>query len=215
VGTKRGLPGGDGNHDDLKASKRHKSGDGKDKLHRHPTAVTIKSHVLVVNVRSNRKSLAHDFLEHIFAILNRHGVVVDLISTSEVLVSMALATSKENELQTVIKELNTHGKVNVFEDMAIVSLVGKEMRHMVGIAGKMFTALAEARTPYFVCGRVCSFLTDSADVNIALISQGASEINISCVIAQADSHRALNAIHDKLVHPVELQPVVPEDASQL
>lgn len=61
--------------------------------------------------------------------------------------------------------------------MAILSLVGKEMHHMVGIAGRMFTTLAQG------------------NVNIEMISQGASEINISCVIQSRDSIKALNLIH--------------------
>ena len=61
--------------------------------------------------------------------------------------------------------------------MAILSLVGKEMRNMVGIAGRMFTTLAQG------------------NVNIEMISQGASEINISCVIESRDSVKALNLIH--------------------
>jgi aspartate kinase len=61
--------------------------------------------------------------------------------------------------------------------MAILSLVGKQMRNMVGIAGRMFTTLAEG------------------NVNIEMISQGASEINISCVIDGKDAVKALNIIH--------------------
>lgn len=61
--------------------------------------------------------------------------------------------------------------------MAILSLVGKQMRNLVGIAGRMFTTLAEG------------------DVNIEMISQGASEINISCVIDARDAVKALNLIH--------------------
>ena len=62
-------------------------------------------------------------------------------------------------------------------DMAILSLVGKQMRNMVGIAGRMFTTLAQG------------------NVNIEMISQGASEINISCVIESRDAVKALNLIH--------------------
>jgi hypothetical protein len=61
--------------------------------------------------------------------------------------------------------------------MAILSLVGKQMRNMVGIAGLMFTTLAQG------------------NVNIEMISQGASEINISCVIDERDAVKALNLIH--------------------
>lgn len=61
--------------------------------------------------------------------------------------------------------------------MAILSLVGKQMRNMVGIAGRMFTALADG------------------NINLEMISQGASEINISCVIEGRDAIKALNLIH--------------------
>lgn len=61
--------------------------------------------------------------------------------------------------------------------MAILSLVGKQMRHLVGIAGRMFTTLGQG------------------NVNIEMISQGANEINISCVIEGRDAIKALNLIH--------------------
>jgi aspartate kinase len=61
--------------------------------------------------------------------------------------------------------------------MAILSLVGKKMRHMIGIAGRMFTALADG------------------NINLEMISQGASEINISCVIDGKDAVKSLNLIH--------------------
>lgn len=65
--------------------------------------------------------------------------------------------------------------------MAILSLVGKDMRNTVGTAGKMFTALA------------------GAGVSIEIISQGASEINISCVIAEEKALSAMRAIHERLL----------------
>jgi aspartate kinase len=66
-------------------------------------------------------------------------------------------------------------------DQAILSLVGREMRNMVGMSSKMFSSLA------------------SKGVNIEMISQGASEINISCVIDQSKGLVALQAIHDDLL----------------
>ena len=66
--------------------------------------------------------------------------------------------------------------------MAILSLVGKHMRHLVGIAGRMFTTLGQG------------------NVNIEMISQGASEINISCVIEARDAVKALNLIHQSCLN---------------
>lgn len=65
--------------------------------------------------------------------------------------------------------------------MAIISLVGKQMKNLVGVAGKMFTSLAEA------------------GISIEIISQGASEINISCVVEEKNALNALKAIHERLL----------------
>ncbi|KXS20230.1 aspartate kinase [Gonapodya prolifera JEL478] len=149
---------------------------------RHATAVTIKDNVTVLNVHSNRKSVSHGFFAHIFRTLDRHGIVVDLISTSEVHVSMALGPNvKEANLKGALSDLKRLGTVDVIADMAILSLVGRLMRHMVGIAGRMFSVLAQH------------------NVNIEMISQGASEINISCVIEQNRAAEALKAVHDACV----------------
>ncbi|KAJ3808567.1 Aspartate/glutamate/uridylate kinase [Lentinula aff. lateritia] len=143
-----------------------------------PTAVTIKERIIVINVNSNRKSVSHGFLAGIFGTLDRFGVVVDLISTSEVHVSMAIEDALAQKLlDRLILELKKSGSVYVHRHMAILSLVGREMRHLVGIAGRMFTTLG------------------NGNVNIEMISQGASEINISCVIEGKDAVKALNLIH--------------------
>ncbi|KIO33744.1 hypothetical protein M407DRAFT_240904 [Tulasnella calospora MUT 4182] len=145
---------------------------------RVPTAVTIKDNIVVLNIHSNRKTISHGFLARIFSTLDKFGVSVDLISTSEVHVSMAIEASIEKRgMQKLVNELKKSGTVSVHSDMAILSLVGKQMKHMVGIAGRMFSSLAEG------------------NVNIEMISQGASEINISCVIEAKDSVKALNIIH--------------------
>ncbi len=143
-----------------------------------PTAVTIKDNVLVLNVHSNRKTVSHGFFAKIFGTLDKYGVVVDLISTSEVHVSMAMAAGlRPRTLEKVKQDLQKVGTVSVLKDMAILSLVGKHMRNMVGVAGRMFTVLAEG------------------NVNIEMISQGASEINISCVLHEKLAIKALNLIH--------------------
>lgn len=140
-----------------------------------PTAVTIKEDIVILNVHSNRKSASHDFLATLFTVLDRYDIVVDLISTSEVHVSTAMANVPS--LPSVVAELESLGEVELLKGMSILSLVGKQMRNMVGIASRMFFTLAEA------------------NINIEMISQGSSEINISCVINQNHSLLALNEIH--------------------
>ncbi|KIW16909.1 hypothetical protein PV08_04099 [Exophiala spinifera] len=161
---------------------------------KRPTAVTMKHKILVMNIHSNKRSLSHGFFAGIFATLDKWRLSVDVISTSEVNMSMALHSEAplytggghdeyrivDQDLRGAIEELQRYGTVDIIPEMAIVSLVGKQMKNMVGIAGRMFSTLGEN------------------NVNIEMISQGASEINISCVIAERDADRALNILHTNL-----------------
>lgn len=148
---------------------------------KRPTAVTIKHSIIVINVHSNKRSLSHGFFAKIFSTLDRWRLSIDLISTSEVHVSMALhsespmlttrAPTKDSsngtgsgeeedwkiidrDLSGAIAELKQYGTVDIIPEMAILSLVGRQMKNMVGIAGRMFSTLGEN------------------NVNIEMISQG-------------------------------------------
>ncbi|KAK4114929.1 aspartate kinase [Canariomyces notabilis] len=150
---------------------------------KRPTAVTAKDKISILNIHSNKRSIAHTFLARVFSILNQQRVSVDLISTSEVHVSIAVhaANSEQCNFDEAVKQLREEcGEVSVLHDMTILSLVGAEMKNMVGIAGRMFSTLGEN------------------GVNIEMISQGASEINISCVIDARDAERAMNILHTSL-----------------
>ncbi|KAL6937611.1 Aspartokinase [Hanseniaspora osmophila] len=151
---------------------------------RSATAITSKNDIVVLNIHSNKKTLSHGFLAQIFSILDKFKLVVDLISTSEVHVSMALPipdTINSKNLKRAVTELKILGTVDVLKNMSIISLVGKQMKQFIGIAGTMFTTLAES------------------GINIEMISQGANEINISCVIEKEDTIKALQSIHSKLL----------------
>jgi aspartate kinase len=134
---------------------------------RRPTAITIKRNILVINVHSNRRSLSPDFFANIFTTLKNWRLSVDLISTSQVHISMALhyestasvstpdeGPPPDHDLHGAIHDLREYGTVDVIPNMAIVSLVGKQMKHMVGISGRMFTVLGDN------------------NINIEMISQG-------------------------------------------
>ena len=104
-----------------------------------------------------------------------HGAVVDLVSTSEVSISFTI--ERGDNLKAVKDSLERFGKVTVNVGRAILSMVGEGMKFAVGTSGLMFSALG------------------SAGVNIEMISQGASEINISCVIREEDTGKGLQAVH--------------------
>ncbi|EME82047.1 uncharacterized protein MYCFIDRAFT_211536 [Pseudocercospora fijiensis CIRAD86] len=91
---------------------------------KRPTAVTTKRGITVLNVHSKKRTRSHGFLMSIFKILDHHHLSVDLISSSEVHVSMAL----HSEISLLY--------VDLVPGMAIISLVGRQLRSMVGISGK-------------------------------------------------------------------------------
>ncbi|KAG0646405.1 Aspartate kinase FUB3 [Hyphodiscus hymeniophilus] len=121
----------------LSRTKMHRSTNCIGKRQKRPTAITIKENICVINVHSNTRSLSHSFFFNVFSILHKRRISVDLISTSEVHVSMAIhsANVPDEQLQEAHKELDAYGNVSILHDMAIMSLVGAEMRSMNGVAG--------------------------------------------------------------------------------
>lgn len=151
----------------------------REKGQKGPTAVTVKRNVTLVNIQSNRMLMAYGFMSRLFDIFNRHEIIIDLVSTSEVNVSLTI--DQNQNIEPALKELEQLGNVTIRKSMAILSLVGRGMQKSIGVAGEMFTRLAKQ------------------EVNIEIISQGASEINISCAIEDVDSDRALKAVHEMLL----------------
>ena len=163
-------------------------------LPKRPAAVTIKGGITIMNVHSKQRTRAHGFLSSIFKALDTHSLSVDLISSSEVHVSLALHSEisllsgqgeeelkiESESLAAAVDDLRMWGDVDLVPGMAIISLVGRQLRSMVGISGRFFSTLGEH------------------GINIEMISQGASEINISCVIEESEASRALNVVHTNL-----------------
>ncbi|KAL8835477.1 MAG: hypothetical protein Q9170_003310 [Blastenia crenularia] len=163
---------------------------------KRPTAVTVKQQITVVNVHSNQKVDSPEFLAKICTILAAHALAVDLFEKNECHVSLAVHSKSslvstthggenkyliENEdLKNAVRELEEYGVVDVVHGMAILSLIGTGLKRSIGIAGKFFTALG------------------NSNINIDMISQGASEISIACVIKEREAHRALNVVHSEL-----------------
>ena len=125
------------------------------KTPKRPTAITVKDNVTVINIHSNKRSISYGFFAKIFSILDAHHISVDLISTSEVHVSMAIHSATSSSTFGKAKtELEECGEVSILHDMAILSLVGAEMKNMIGLSGKMFSVLGDY------------------NVNVEMISQG-------------------------------------------
>ena len=141
-------------------------------------AIVHKRDVSVVNITSTRMLAQHGFLARIFDAFARHEVVVDMVATSEVSVSVTCAQA---ELSALLAELRAFATVTVEGDAAMVALVGRNFRDAVGVGGQVFGALADAGIP------------------VRMISQGATKINVTFVVADGDVEAAVQALHRELI----------------
>ncbi len=148
-------------------------------------AIAAKKGMKVINVRSPRMLMAHGFLRALFEAFDRHSCAADLVSTSEVSVSVALDASRD--VSALISDLKKLGEVDVEDGKAIICLVGKHIRGQAGIAASVFSTVAAAK------------------VNVHMISQGASEINISFVVEEADVPLVVKRLHQRFFEAPEVR----------
>ncbi|KAI0506727.1 aspartate kinase [Xylaria bambusicola] len=147
---------------------------------RRPTAVTVKDDVLLVHVICNRNTKSGGLLIQVFDRLERNNIPVDLIATSERNVSLAVHSPGNSSAVLRLKEeLERFGQVAIVKNMSIVTIVGHKMRSQIGVAstGSSATTIVTYPTNASVDETLAALA--AANVNIHLISQGASEISIS------------------------------------
>jgi aspartate kinase len=144
-------------------------------------AIAAKKRITVVDVVATRMLMAHGFLKSIFDVFASHRCPVDMVSTSEVSVSVTVDSNES--IAAIASDLARLADVKYESRKAIVCLVGENIRNTPGIAAKVFSAIA--------------------DVNIRMISQGASEINISFVIDEADVPAVVSRLHQTFFSEVD------------
>lgn len=138
-------------------------------------AIALKKGTKILNIKAPRLLIAHGFLRSLFEVFEKHSLSPDLVNTSEVSVSVAIDGS--SDVKDLVNDLKELGTVEVENGKAIVCLVGDNIRGRVGICADVFGLVAKA------------------NINIHMVSQGASEINISFVIEESDAVRAVQALH--------------------
>jgi len=146
-------------------------------------AIAAKKRITVVDVVATRMLMAHGFLKSIFEVFAAHRCPVDMVSTSEVSVSVTVDSNES--IAAIAADLARLADVKYEGRKAIVCLVGENIRNTPGIAAKVFCAIE--------------------DVNIRMISQGASEINISFVIDEADVPKVVSQLHQVFFSEVDPQ----------
>lgn len=136
-------------------------------------SITSKKEITVLNIYSPKMLLAHGFLKKIFEVFDKHKTSVDVITTSEVNVSLTL--DNDESIEGIIKELSEFSEVNVDRDKSLVCIVGSNLKYIPGVAKKVFQVLGE--------------------FNITMISQGASVINISFVVDRDKLNDVIKTLH--------------------
>jgi aspartate kinase len=141
------------------------------------TSIASKPGITVINVASSRMLMAHGFLARLFSIFAEYGKSVDVISTSEV--SVSLTIDNEERLEEIRAALGQIGDVRIIRSKAIVCVVGEGMKSTPGIGARILTALARA------------------GVNIEMVSEGASEINLTLVVDKPAAVLAVRVLHEE------------------
>lgn len=137
-------------------------------------SIACKENIIVMNIFSTRMLNSYGFLKRIFEVFEKHKTSVDLITTSEVNVSLTL--DNDEFLDDIADDISKFAIVNIEYDKSLICIVGSNIKNIKGIAGKIFSKLS--------------------DYNITMISQGASLINISFVVNRNILNNALQKLHN-------------------
>lgn len=138
-------------------------------------AIAFKRGITVVNVTSARMLMAYGFLARLFDVFAKHQTSVDMVATSEVSVSVTLDDTRH--LDEVIADLRQFGEVRVERDQALICLVGENLKFTPGVASRIFSSIEQ--------------------VNVSMISHGASAINVSFIVADSDVQQAVKSLHNE------------------
>ncbi|HEX4154938.1 MAG TPA: lysine-sensitive aspartokinase 3 [Acidobacteriaceae bacterium] len=138
-------------------------------------SIAAKKKLTIIDIVASRMLLAHGFLKMVFDIFDKHKCAIDMVSTSEV--SISVTVDSREALPAICEELGRIADVKYESDKALICLVGEDIRGQSGIAAQVFAAVSH--------------------VNIRMISQGASEINMSFMINEEDVEEALRSLHHR------------------
>ena len=140
-------------------------------------AVAAKDGITAIKIRSGRMLMAYGFLKNIFSVFEKFKTPIDMISTSEVAVSLTIDNTKY--LNEILEEIEAFGNVDVDSNMSIVCIVGDIISEERGFASKVFKALD--------------------GIPIRMISYGGSRYNISVLVPTDHKKVTLQALSDKVL----------------
>jgi len=163
-------------------------------------SIAVKKKLSIIDVVASRMLMTHGYLKEIFDIFDRHKCPVDMVSTSEV--SVSLTVDSNEKLPAIAADLGRLADVKYEGRKALICLVGEDIRGQNGMAAQVFTAIRH--------------------INVRMISQGASEINMSFMIDEEDADEAVRSLHaaffkdpDPAIFDVEARKPLPATSEQL
>jgi aspartate kinase len=136
-------------------------------------SIAVKKRLSIIDVVASRMLMTHGYLSEIFAIFDKHKCAVDMVSTSEV--SVSLTVDSNERLPAIAADLSQLADVKYEGRKALVCMVGEDIRGQSGMAAQVFSAIKH--------------------INVRMISQGASEINMSFMIEEDDADEAVRSLH--------------------
>jgi aspartate kinase len=139
-------------------------------------AIAAKDGIVAIKIKSARMLLAYGFLRSVFEVFERYKTPIDMITTSEVAVSLTI--DKLTHLDQIIEELEGFGNVEVDKNQTIICIVGNMINEEEGMAAKIFTTLK--------------------NVPLRMISYGGSKNNISILVDSTYKNKALNELNNGL-----------------
>ncbi len=139
-------------------------------------SIAYKKNITILRITSARMLGSYGFMSAVFQVFERFRTVIDVISTSEV--SIALTLDNTTELDKIVAELQRLGEVEVEPGYAVICIVGEGLRDSTGLASSVFLTIK--------------------DVNISLISHGASRVNLTFVIREENVAGVTQKLHREL-----------------
>ena len=146
-------------------------------------AVAAKDGITRINIHSHRMLLAYGFLRKIFEIFEKYETPIDMITTSEVAVSLTI--DRDDHLHSIMSELESFGEVRSDKNQSIICLVGDHLESQSGYAGKIFGSITE--------------------IPVRMISYGGSDNNVSILIDGKHKKRALQLLNEYLFKVLEVE----------
>ncbi|MBP9925983.1 MAG: aspartate kinase [Cyclobacteriaceae bacterium] len=141
-------------------------------------AIAAKDGITAIKIKSSRMLLAHGFLRKVFEVFERYKTSIDMISTSEVAVSLTIDDNKN--LNLILDELTSFGTIEVDENQSIICIVGNLLSEKEGVLREVFDALET--------------------VPIRMVSYGGSYNNISILVETSQKEKALNLLNEGIFH---------------